>query len=232
MTLACRSRNRLTDSSMKPLIARAAVGCLLLAIACSTGRAWAADISSPGVGSNRIADFTLNDHAGAKRSFSEWKDKEVVVVVFLGTECPLAKLYAQRLADVDQKYAGRGVQVIGINSNQQDTLQEIAGFANEFNIEFPMLKDPGAKIADQFGATRTPEAFVLDRERIVRYHGRIDDQYAVGAARKRATKSEVVDAIEALLNNEAPKVAVTEPVGCLIGRRSANKTASRAGPGA
>jgi peroxiredoxin len=211
--------------AMNMLCARAVLCCLLLMIAPLAGRVIAADAVTPAAGVQRIADFTLNNHAGAKRSLSEWKDKEVLVVVFLGTECPLAKLYAQRLAEVDKKYADRGVQVIGINSNQQDTLQEIAGFVNEFNLDFPMLKDAGAKVADEFGATRTPEAFVLDRQRVVRYRGRIDDQYGVGAARKRATKSELVDAIEALLKNEPVKVSVTEPVGCLIGRREPSKKA-------
>jgi peroxiredoxin len=198
---------------------------LVVISALNGSQALAAD-SVARIGSQHIHDFTLNDHAGAKRSLAEWNDKNILVVVFLGTECPLAKLYAQRLAELDKNFADRSVRIIGVNSNQQDTLQEIAGFVNKFDIAFPMLKDPGAKIADRFGATRTPEAFVLDRERIVRYRGRIDDQYAVGAARKRATKSELVDAIESLLKDEPVKVAATEPVGCLIGRREPNATAS------
>ena len=170
-----------------------------------------------------IADFTLNDHAGAKRSLAEWSDKPVVVVVFLGTECPLAKLYGQKLAELDKEYADRGVQIIGINSNQQDTLQELAGYGTKFGIEFPLLKDAGAKVADQFGATRTPEAFVLDDKRIVRYHGRIDDQYGVGSARNEATNRELVDAIEALLSGKPVAIAETQPVGCLIGRRAPSR---------
>jgi peroxiredoxin len=73
------------------------------------------------LGAKPISEFTLNDHAGAKRSLSEWKDREVMVVVFLGTECPLAKLYGRRLAELDRKYAERGVQIIGINSNPPAT---------------------------------------------------------------------------------------------------------------
>ncbi len=168
----------------------------------------------------KIADFTLNDHAGAKRSLAEWSDKPVLVVVFLGTECPLAKLYGQKLAEIEPELAKRGVQFIGINSNQQDTLQELAGYGTKFGIKFPLLKDAGAKVADQFGAKRTPEAFVLDRERVIRYQGRIDDQYGVGSARNQATKTELVDAVEALLDGKPVEAAVTQPVGCLIGRRT------------
>ena len=184
----------------------------------------AAKTSSATLG-RTIDGFTLNDSLGAKRSLSEWQDRKVLVVVFLGTECPLAKLYGQRLAELDKKYSDQGVQILGINSNQQDTLQELAGYALKHGVEFPLLKDPGAKVADQFGATRTPEAFVLDRSRVIRYHGRIDDQYGVGAARKKATKSELVDAVDSLLTGKPIAVAATQPVGCLIGRRTPNQTA-------
>jgi peroxiredoxin len=146
---------------------------------------------SPALPGQTIEDFTLNDALGAKRSLSEWNDRKAVVVVFLGTECPLAKLYGKRLAELDKEYRPQGVQIVGINSNQQDTLQEMLGYARNHGIEFPLLKDAGARVADQFGATRTPEAFVLDAQRAVQYHGRIDDQYGVGAARNAATHSPI-----------------------------------------
>ncbi|MCC6493405.1 MAG: redoxin domain-containing protein [Pirellulales bacterium] len=205
---------------MNALLVRCAVASVVAALAvdgCST-RADAA--SSPrGV----MEDFTLNDQAGAKRSLSDWKDREVVVVVFLGTECPLAKLYAGRLVEMEQKYREQGVQFIGINPNQQDTLQELAGYATKYGVDFPLLKDPGAKVADQFGATRTPEAFVLDRSRTIRYQGRIDDQYGVGSARLKPSKSELADAIEALLAGKPAPTPRTQGVGCLIGRREPSR---------
>ncbi|HMO87343.1 MAG TPA: redoxin domain-containing protein, partial [Lacipirellulaceae bacterium] len=58
-----------------------------------------------------IADFTLNDALGAKRSLSQWSEARAIVVVFLGTECPLAKLYGKKLAEMDEAYAARGVQL-------------------------------------------------------------------------------------------------------------------------
>ncbi len=183
----------------------------------------AADLR-PALPGQAIEDFTLNDSLGAKRSLSEWKDSQAIVVVFLGTECPLAKLYGKRLAEIDRQYAARGVQVIGINANQQDTLQEMTGYARKHGIEFPLLKDAGARVADEFGATRTPEAFVLDQRRVVQYHGRIDDQYGVGAARNKPTKLELIDAVEAVLAGKPVPLATTAPVGCLIGRREPSHT--------
>lgn len=199
------------------------IACALLQVG-GAFKATAADAAK--AATSPISEFTLNDQAGAKRSLSEWKGKPVVVVVFLGTECPLAKLYGQKLGEMEQQFAERGVQFVGVNPNQQDTLQELAGYGVKFGVKFPLLKDPGAKIAAEFGATRTPEAFVLDADRVVRYRGRIDDQYGVGAARDRATKTELVDAIESLLADKPVAVAETQPVGCLIGRREPKQTSS------
>src|SRR5687767_13545454 len=73
----------------------------------------------PALTNEPIQEFALNDFAGAERALSEWKDRPVLVIVFLGTECPLAKLYGRKLVELDQKYAKRGVQIVGVNSNQQ-----------------------------------------------------------------------------------------------------------------
>ncbi len=167
---------------------------------------------------NVLGDFTLQDYLGAKHSFSEWRDKKAIVVVFLGTECPLAKLYGQRLVEMHQQYGPLGVQFVGINSNRQDTLAEMAHYARVHKIEFPLLKDAGQQVADQFGATRTPEAFILDSKGVVRYWGRIDDQYGVGYSRQKSTQRELAAALEQLLNNEPIAVPKTTAVGCIIGR--------------
>lgn len=188
----------------------------LLALAILIVAAPAASAKSP-VGTT-IADFTLQDSLGAKRSLADCHDKEAVVVVFLGTECPLAKLYGARLAEMEREYRDRGVAFVGIDSNQQDSLQEINHYARKHKIDFPILKDPSAAVADQFGATRTPEAFVLDRAGRVLYHGRIDDEYGVGTRRARAIRHNLAAALDEILAGKAVTNAATEPVGCLIGR--------------
>ncbi len=167
---------------------------------------------------HKIADFTLHDYLGAEFSLSDWSDKPVVVVAFLGTQCPLAKLYGPRLQEMAKSYADQGVQFVGINSNRQDTLEEIGHYARLHKIEFPILKDPGNCVADQFGAERTPVAYVLDRERTIRYSGRIDDQYGVGFARKSASTRDLAHALDELLDGKSVSNPVTRAVGCFIGR--------------
>ncbi len=163
-------------------------------------------------------DFALQDYLGAEHKLSDWQDKELVVVVFLGTECPLAKLYGSRLADVAKEYEPDGVQFVGINSNQQDTLRDIGHYAEQQKIEFPLLKDSAHVVADQFGAERTPTVYVLDRERKIRYRGRVDDQFGVGYSRTDIQKNDLVNALEELLAGKPVSVPETEAVGCIIGR--------------
>ena len=173
--------------------------------------------AAPQVG-RQVDDFTLDDHRGKEHRLSDYSDREIVVLAFLGTECPLAKLYGPRLADMSKEYQSRGVTIVGINANAQDSLTEIAAYVRRHEIDFPMLKDIGNRVADQVGAIRTPEVFVLDRDRIVRYWGRIDDQFGVGYAREKPTTHELKDAIDRLLAKRAIAQPSVESVGCYIGR--------------
>ena len=148
------------------------------------------------------------------------------LVLFLGTECPLAKQYAplvQKLV-LDQKAqdankdAAKKLQVIGIASNRQDSLEELKVFAKLLSIKFKIAKDFQNKVADQFGATRTPEVFLLDSNLNIVYRGRVDDQYSPGITRKAATKHFLRDALSEFLAGGKVSLAKTEPVGCLIGK--------------
>lgn len=153
---------------------------------------------------------------------------QAVVVCFLGTECPLARLYAPRLQQLVDKYAQKGVFFIGVDSNLQDTAAEVQRFRESNNISFPIGMDYDQKVAELLGATRTPEVVVLDSKRMIRYQGRIDDQYLPGVVKPQATVSELVEAVDAVLANEPLRVTKTQSIGCLIGRpkRSSDSTSS------
>ncbi len=194
-----------------------------LALTVSAIAAWAAlaDRSVPADKADvarKIEDFTLSDARGVTRSLKDWSDAKVVVVAFLGTECPLANLYAPRLAELAGRYAAKGVTFVAINSNQQDSIVEVANHAQRHNLPFPVLKDPGNKIADRFGAVRTPEVFVLDAGRTIRYRGRIDDQYGVGFQKQKANRDDLAIAIDELLAGKPVSQPSTEAPGCIIGR--------------
>ena len=139
--------------------------------------------------------------------------------VFLGTECPMAQSYAAGLSALAADFRGRGVHVVGVMSNAQDDAAEIAAFARLQGAAFPLLHDPEAALADRFGATRTPEVFVLGPDRTVRYHGRIDDRLDRGANRGAALRTDLRDALEELTSGEPVGVPETPFTGCRIGRR-------------
>lgn len=173
----------------------------------------------------KISDFTLRDYRGMERSLSDYDDHEAVVVVFVGTDCPLAKLYAPRLEEMAQKYGPHGVAFLAINANRQDSIAKVAAFARVHKVTYPVLKDAGNVVADAFAAERTPQAFLLDRDRVIRYVGRIDDQYGLGAtsgyAKPKLESSDLADAIDEVLAGKEVTVAHTEATGCIIGRVAA-----------
>jgi peroxiredoxin len=165
----------------------------------------------------KITGFTLKDTGGQERSLAEYKDKKAVVVLFLGTECPINNAYLPRLIELNKAYAEKGVQFLAINSNCQDTAERVAKHAKEYGLPFPVLKDEG-NVSDQFGATRTPEAFVLDAERVIRYQGRIDDQFGVGFKRPQPTRNDLTLALDEVLAGKKVTEPRTSVAGCLIAR--------------
>lgn len=166
----------------------------------------------------QVEDFRLLDFRGKEHTLASFDRYPVLVITFLGTECPLVKLYGPRLQEMAQEFEKQGVGFVGINANSQDSMTEIAAFARRHEIKFPMLKDLGNHVADQMGAVRTPEAFVLDSKRIIRYWGRVDDQYGVGYVRNAPEQHDLKNAIEELLAGKKVSNPVNTAVGCFIGR--------------
>jgi peroxiredoxin len=199
---------------------RTALGLVVILLVASIASAGPEAPAASEVLGKTIEPFRLQDFRGAWHALDDWSDRKGLVVVFLGVECPLCRLYGPRLAELAAEYEGRGVTFIGVDSNQQDSLGEIAHYAQEHRIDFPLLKDPGASVADQFSALRTPQAFVLDGRRRVVYHGRVDDQYGVGYARATAAKRNLAAALDEMLAGKEISVPTTEPAGCFIGRPS------------
>ncbi len=166
----------------------------------------------------QVEDFRLLDFRGKEHTLESFERYPILVVAFLGTECPLVKLYGPRLQEMAQELDKQGVGFIGINANSQDSITEIAAYARRHDVKFPMLKDLGNQVADQMGAVRTPEVFVLDEDRVIRYWGRIDDQYGVGYVRKAPEQHDLKNAIEELLAGKKISTPINTAVGCFIGR--------------
>jgi peroxiredoxin/mono/diheme cytochrome c family protein len=170
-----------------------------------------------------IANFNLKDSAGKPWALADLKDRKAIVVVFLGTQCPVNNAYAPKLAELHKEYAGKGVAFVAINSNAHDTAATIAEHAKKFAIPFAVLQDDKHSAADRFGAERTPEAFVLDGKFNVRYRGRIDDQYGIGFQRPRPTRRDLALALDEVLAGKPVTLAKTPVAGCIITRAATPK---------
>ncbi len=174
-------------------------------------------VSPPEVGAV-VPDFSLKDIHRRPRSLAGFADKKAFVVAFLDTDCPVANLYVPTLIDLDKNYAARGVQFLAINSSSQDSFVSVSAHAQERGVTFPVLKDFDQSVADAFGAKRTAEVFLLDANRVIRYHGRIDDQYVVGFPSRQAEPDDLKAALDDLLAGRPVATPRTEVSGCPIER--------------
>lgn len=138
------------------------------------------------------------------------------IICILGCECPLAKLYAERLNQLAAEFGSADVQFIGINSNPQDSLDEVTQFAADHQTRFPLAKDHDAMVLTSFGATRTPEVIAIDSLGSVVYRGRIDDQYRPGIAQTQPKRNDLREAIADYLAGRPISVSRTDAAGCLI----------------
>jgi peroxiredoxin len=147
-------------------------------------------------------------------SMDQWSDKKVLVVVFTCNSCPYALDAEDRLIALHRKYAEQGVAMVAINVNkvEEDLLPAMKAKAESKGFLFPYLFDESQKIARDFGAMVTPECYVLDAERKVRYMGSIDDS----PDGKQVSKKYLEDAIDAVLAGQNPAVGETVPIGCRV----------------
>lgn len=162
--------------------------------------------------------FDLRDYRGKPYSANDFRDAKFLVVAFVGVDCPLARLYGPKLEAVAKQYADRGVKVVAFDANEQDSVTQLGHYARQHNLTIPLIKDLNNRIADALGATRTPEVFVLDGDRKVRFQGRIDDQYGIGSARDKSKENYLTSALDDLLAGRPVNRPRVEAVGCLIGK--------------
>jgi peroxiredoxin len=180
-----------------------------------------------GDGGSPSASPELRDTDGTSRRFEVPAGKSRLVVVFLGVECPLSKLYVERLNGLAGKFESNGTAFLAVDSNPQDSLADLRTFATTHRLRFPLVKDQGMRVADRFGAARNPEVFVVDGAGAVRYRGRIDDRYQVGLHRDPVAAADLApgDLERALVELSAGRqvsVPETKSVGCLLTREKPN----------
>lgn len=153
---------------------------------------------------------------GKEHSMADLADREVLVVIFTCNSCPYAVDYEDRIKALNQLIVDSKLNaaVVAINSNkiEADSLTAMKKRAADKDFKFPYLFDASQEVCKQFGAVRTPEFFVLNKERRIVYMGALDDNTKPNLV----TQQYVVDAMSALFKGEQIELAETAPVGCLI----------------
>ena len=167
---------------------------------------------------DKAIPFDLPGVDDKNHALSDYADKEAIVVIFSCNHCPYVRAWEDRMIQIQADYADKGVQLIAINANDatkypEDSFPKMKERAQEKGFDFPYLYDETQEVARAYGAERTPEVFVFDKNGVLCYHGAIDDNYEDPNA---VTKHYLRDALDAVLAGREPPIKETPPVGCTI----------------
>lgn len=167
---------------------------------------------------DKATDFKLKSVDGKMYSMADYKDAKGFIVVFTCNHCPFAVKYEDRIVALAKKYKSLGYELIAINPNDpaaqpEDSFDLMKVRAKEKGFTFPYLFDEGQKVYPQYGATKTPHVFLLDKSLTVKYIGAIDDNVDDAAAVKERY---LENAIASLEKNQEANPSMTKAIGCSI----------------
>jgi peroxiredoxin len=123
---------------------------------------------------SKVDNFSLPDIDGKTQSLADLKGSKGVVLVFVSIQCPVVRGYNERINELAKAYKAKGIALVGIDSNITESAADVKAHAM-MNWDFPVLIDKNAKVADNFAASVTPEAFYIDPNNVLLYHGAIDN---------------------------------------------------------
>jgi len=140
--------------------------------------------------------------------------EDVVVLVFLANHCPVVQLYDDRIIDFANDYKGKGVKVVGVAVSNQpvDRLPAIKNYIKDKGLNYVYGHDESQAMGKAYGATNTPHFFVLDKDRVIKYMGAMDDSKEA----EKVKKTYLRDAVDAVLKGDSPEISETRAVGCNI----------------
>lgn len=166
---------------------------------------------------DKAPDFSLPSVDGRICKLSDFKRK-VLVIVFMCNHCPYVQAYVERIKAIQGEFGIKGAQVVGINSNDEvnypdDSFDKMVEMSKAKKLNFAYLRDESQAAASAYGAQCTPEAFVFDGERKLRYHGRIDDNYK---DEKAVKTNDLRNAVDAVVHDRKVGIELTPAVGCSI----------------
>ena len=164
-----------------------------------------------------VPDFGLPGVDGESHSLADYADAEALVLVQSCNHCPYVQAWEGRMSAIQRDYEGRGVRLVAVSSNDadaypEDSFEEMRSRAERLGFPFDYLYDETQALARELGAERTPEVFLFDADRRLRYHGAIDDSRDDRAVRVHYLR----DALDAVLEGRDPPTTETPAVGCTV----------------
>jgi len=166
-----------------------------------------------------IKEFSLTDHRGVTHTMDEYVDKDYVVMYIHGSGCPIARLSVPTFLSIRDDYQPRNIQFLMLNSFIQDDIPRIAKEAEDFKIDFPILKDADQSVARSLGVERTAEVFIIDpRTRKVLFRGPIDDSLGYETQRVNTEHNYLRDALDTVMAGGTVNINdIPDSKGCLVG---------------
>ncbi|MBS1517876.1 MAG: thioredoxin family protein [Bacteroidetes bacterium] len=167
---------------------------------------------------SEITDFSLKGTDEKIYSPSDFPDKKILVIIFMCNHCPYVKAVMDRFNALQSRFADRGVQLIGINPNDaetypEDSFENMKLFAKQYGMNFPYLIDGTQETARKYDAVCTPDIYVYDKNRILKYRGRLDDSWKDD---KKITSKDLEKAIDHLLSEKEIDFPQIPSMGCSI----------------
>ena len=167
---------------------------------------------------DKAPDFSLPGVDGRVYSLHDFRGKKVLIIVFMCNHCPYVQGSLERIKSIQDDFGIKGVQVVGINSNDEinypdDSFEKMIEVSKSKKINFIYLRDEDQSNVTAYGAQCTPECFVFDGERKLRYHGRVDDS---PKDESKATVNDLRNAIDALVHNRKVPIETAPAIGCSI----------------
>lgn len=165
-------------------------------------------------------DFSLPDAVSGKNiSLADHKGQKAIVLIFTSNYCPYSRLYEDRINNLAGQYKNQGVSFLLINSNDASQNKEESEASMKEKAQesgLPYLSDKQQVMAKKYGATKTPEVYVLAPQNgnfVVFYSGAIDDNPQIAADVREAYLQQALDSI---LTGKTAVVKTKRPVGCMI----------------
>lgn len=167
---------------------------------------------------DKAPDFKLLGVDGKTYTLDSFRGKKVLVIVFMCNHCPYVQGSIERIKAMQSEFGIKGVQVVGINANDEvnypeDNFDKMIEYAKNKKYNFVYLRDEDQTVANAYGAQCTPESFVFDEHRKLRYHGRIDNS---PKDESQAQVHDLRNAIDALIHNRKVTIELTPAIGCSI----------------